>query len=75
MNGKGIGIARAAFAAKDLATGRLVRPFDGIAPEPLPWFVATRKEGRPDPNTVRFVDWLEAEVAADPTVRTTQTSA
>ncbi|MDG1373509.1 MAG: LysR substrate-binding domain-containing protein [Paracoccaceae bacterium] len=75
MNGKGVGLARAPFAERDLARGRLVRPFSDIAPEPLPWFVATRKEGKPDPNAARFIDWLETEVAADPTVRTTQRSA
>lgn len=75
INGKGIGIARAPFVGRDLASGRLVQPFEDRAAEPLPWFVATRKEGKPDPNVGLFIDWLDSEVASDPTMRTIQMSA
>ncbi|WP_300035671.1 LysR substrate-binding domain-containing protein [uncultured Roseobacter sp.] len=75
LNGKGIGIARAPFVARDLAIGRLIKPFEQTVPEPLPWFVATKKEGKPDPSIALFVDWLIAEMESDPTVRTTQTAA
>lgn len=75
INGKGIGVARAPFAERDLASGRLARPFGDRAAEPLPWFVATRKEGKPDTNVGLFIDWIEKEIASDPTMRTTQTSA
>lgn len=73
LNSKGFGIARAPFVDRDLASGRLIKPFEQVVAEPLPWFVATRKEGRPDPNVALFIDWLASEVEADPTVRTTQT--
>ncbi|MCG6556910.1 LysR substrate-binding domain-containing protein [Ruegeria sp. 1NDH52C] len=75
LNGKGIGIARAPFVDRDLASGRLLKPFAQTVPEPLPWFVATKKEGKPNPSVTLFVDWLVAEMGADPTVRSTQTSA
>ena len=75
LNAKGFGIARAPFASRDLAKGLLAKPFEMSTPEPLPWFVATRKEGKPDPNVALFIDWLVAEMASDPTVRTTQTNA
>ena len=75
LNGHGVGIARAPFVDRDLATGRLIKPFAQTVPEPLPWFVATKKEGKPDPSVAIFVEWLIAEMSADSTVRTTQTSA
>ena len=75
LNGRGIGIARAPFVDRDLASGRLIRPFEPTAAEPLPWFIATRKESKPDPSCDRFIEWLLQEIGADPTVRTTQTSA
>ena len=75
LNGKGFGIARAPFVIRDLTRGRLIEPFEQTVPEPLPWFVATKKEGKPDPNIALFVEWLMAEMASDPTVRTKQTSA
>ena len=75
LKGKGIGIARAPFVKRDLASGRLIKPFEQTVPEPLPWFVATKKAGKPDPNIALFVDWLMAEMGSDLTVRTTQTSA
>ena len=75
LNGRGFGIARAPFVDRDLAQGRLIQPFPQIVPEPLPWFVATRKAGKSDPNVALFIDWLVAEIGSDPTVRTTQTSA
>ena len=75
LNGHGVGLARAPFVDRDLATGRLIKPFSQTVPEPLPWFVATKKEGKPDPSVAIFVEWLIAEMSADSTVRTTQTSA
>ena len=75
LNGKGVGIARAPFVDRDLANGRLIKPFAEAVPEPLPWFVATKKEGKPDPSVALFVEWLIAEMGSDPTVKTTQTSA
>lgn len=75
LSGKGIGIARAPFVDRDLASGRLIKPFEHTVAEPLPWFVATRKESKPDPNVDCFIEWLVQEIKADPTVRTTQTVA
>jgi len=69
LNNHGISIARAPFCARDLERGRLVRPFDIAVPEPGRWFLATQKESAPDPQRDLFVDWLFAEVEADPTMR------
>ena len=69
LNKQGISIARAPFCARDLERGRLLRPFDISVPEPGRWYLATLKEGAPNPNLDTFVDWLFAQIEADPTMR------
>jgi LysR family glycine cleavage system transcriptional activator len=69
LNNQGISISRAPFCARDLERGRLVRPFDISVSEPGRWYLATQKERAPNLNLDTFVDWLFAQIEADPTMR------
>jgi len=66
---RGVCIARAPFCARDLERGRLVRPFDISAPEPGRWYLATLKQRNTNPRLDLLLEWLFAEVGADPTMR------
>ena len=67
--GLGIAITDLHFVQDELASGRLVAPFDLIASEETGYFVFA-KEGRfAEPKIAAFLDWLLAEAAADTTDR------
>lgn len=69
LKNRGISMARAPFCVRDLQRGRLLRPFDVSVPEPGKWYLATQKEGVPNPKLDAFIEWLFAEVEADFTMR------
>lgn len=69
LNNHGVGLARAPFCARDLERGRLIRPFDISVPEPSQWYFVTPKNNAANPNLSLFINWLTAEIAADPTMR------
>ena len=46
-----------------------MRPFDVLVTEPGKWYLATQKEGVPNPKLDAFVEWLFAEVEADGATR------
>ena len=70
--GMGVAIAPWAFVAPDIASGRLVAPFD-FARRPSR-FVFLRPLDRPDAAVDAFRDWLVAEGAASPPPPTPSTS-
>ena len=68
--GQGVALARSALANADLASGRLVRPFDITVPAKYAYYMVTPEGGAATrPKVVAFRDWLLAEVARDQTRR------
>lgn len=63
--GLGVAIADRNFIADDLASGRLVMPFDLVITEETGYFLFTEKGRFAEPKIARFRDWLFAEVAAE----------
>ena len=49
------------MAAKELSSGRLVRPFDLAVPVREAFFLLTPEGGMTHPDTALFRDWLVAE--------------
>lgn len=67
LKGMGIAMARHPFAAADIQSGRLVRPFEASAPEPGEWYLYVRKQIATEPRTKTFCEWLRNEINNDPT--------
>ena len=67
FKGMGIAVARHPFAAADLQSGRLIRPFEVSAREPGSWHLYVRKQIAAEPRTRMFCEWLQDEVNNDPT--------
>jgi LysR family glycine cleavage system transcriptional activator len=63
--GQGVALGRSALAADDLATGRLVRPFDVSLPHQYSYYVVCPEAHADRPKIKAFRDWLLAEVAAE----------
>jgi LysR family glycine cleavage system transcriptional activator len=60
-NGVGVALGRSSMAAKELSSGRLVRPFDLAVPVREAFFLLTPEGGMTHPDTALFRDWLVAE--------------
>jgi len=67
FKGMGIAMARHPFAAADLRSGRLIRPFAVSAPEPGNWHLYVRKQIAGEPRTRMFCEWLREEINKDST--------
>ncbi|MCB1716624.1 MAG: LysR family transcriptional regulator [Candidatus Competibacteraceae bacterium] len=67
--GQGVAITSGPFAAQDLVSGRLLRPFTLAIPEPGAWYLVYRKELLNDPRISTFEDWLLAEINADDSIQ------
>jgi LysR family glycine cleavage system transcriptional activator len=63
--GLGVAIADRNFIGDDLASGRLVMPFDLMVTEETGYFLFTEKGRFAEPKIARFRDWLLAEAAAE----------
>ncbi len=64
-NGGGVALGRRSMTGRDLASGRLVRPFDFALPIEESFYLVA-PEGRPThPDATRFRDWLLAEAEAE----------
>lgn len=62
IDSQGIALARSVMAHDDVAAGRLVRLFPGIAfASPLAYYVVYRAECASLPRLVAFRDWLDEE--------------
>jgi len=66
VDGLGVGLARGALAADDLAAGRLVRPFKPALPSPLAYYLVCPDGVAQRPKISAFRQWLLAEAGAKP---------
>lgn len=62
--GQGIAIGRSSLVSAELASGRLVRPFDVIAPAPLSYYLVTAEGRGKSPHLQAFEQWLKEEAGA-----------
>lgn len=61
--GQGVALARGALAADDLASGRLVRPFDFNLPAEFAYYIVCPEATADQPKVVAFREWLLQESA------------
>lgn len=60
-NGLGVALGRTALVAEDLASGRLVKPFELIVPIETAYYVVTPARRALAPKVAAFRDWLLQE--------------
>jgi len=60
--GLGVALARSALIEADLATGRLMRPFEGAVPSDLGFYIVWRPDSRKLPRIHALRDWLLSEI-------------
>jgi LysR family glycine cleavage system transcriptional activator len=65
LAGRGVAFAQQAMVIDDLASGRLVRPFDLSLPSPFGQWILSLPEKADQPNIRRFRAWLLEKAAAD----------
>lgn len=58
IDGTGVVLGRTALAEGDVASGRLVRPFDIVLPLDAQYFMVTPEGATPRPEILRFRDWI-----------------
>ncbi|MGV3577691.1 LysR substrate-binding domain-containing protein [Brevundimonas sp.] len=68
MGGQGIALGSPILFAREIAAGRLVRPFPETVKLSEGYFIAWPEDRRRSPKITRFRDWLMAEAAADPDI-------
>lgn len=64
-HGGGVALGRTSVAAKELASGRLVRPFDVTVPSAEGFHLISPEQSTAHPDAARFRDWLLSEVMSD----------
>jgi LysR family glycine cleavage system transcriptional activator len=64
ISGNGVALGRTSLVERDLAQGRLVRPFGDAQSCELAYFLVHRKETADAPPVVAFKEWLIAEAGA-----------
>lgn len=64
-NGGGIALGRTSMSAKEVRSGRLVRPFSLSVPVQEAFYVLTPEEGLSHPDAALFRDWLVAKAEED----------
>lgn len=69
LGGHGLVLASPIFFAGEIASGRLVRPFQQVSMFGEGYWLAYPKDRRRAPKIAAFRDWLLAAVAEDPAVR------
>jgi LysR family glycine cleavage system transcriptional activator len=65
MAGNGVALGRTTLVARDLAEGRLVRPFGEALKCALAYYVVYRPQDGADPAIQAFRDWLLEEAASN----------
>jgi LysR family transcriptional regulator, glycine cleavage system transcriptional activator len=65
IDGQGIALARSALAARDLISGRLVRPFGGALEAPYAYWIVCPKSAADLPKISLFRNWLLGEAKED----------
>lgn len=61
--GNGVALGRTTLVERDLAEGRLVRPFDYVQPCELAYYLVHRAESASHPPVVAFKEWLLDQVS------------
>ena len=64
IDGLGVALSQEALVRDDLASGRLVRPFDIDMPGDYAYYVVTPEAAAERPKVKAFREWLLAEIAA-----------
>jgi LysR family glycine cleavage system transcriptional activator len=64
-NGGGVALGRSSMSAKEVRSGRLVRPFSLSVPVQEAFYVLTPQEGLSHPDAALFRDWLVAKAEED----------
>lgn len=64
-NGGGVALGRRSMSGKELATGRLVRPFDLALPIDECFYLVAPEQGPTHPDAELFREWLLAEASAE----------
>jgi LysR family glycine cleavage system transcriptional activator len=62
--GLGLAMARHSLVQRDLATGRLLRPFSAAIPTEQAYFLVTAPGAAELPRVQRFIAWLKGEAAS-----------
>ena len=62
--GQGVALARSVLAADEIASGRLVRPFDVDVPAEYAYYLAYPEESADQSNVVAFREWILEEARA-----------
>ncbi|MBP0588698.1 transcriptional regulator GcvA [Paraburkholderia sp. LEh10] len=65
ITGNGVALGRSTLVARDLAEGRLVRPFKEVQSSELGYYLVHRKESANAPAVIAFREWLIAELGND----------
>jgi len=65
LDGQGVAVVPEFLVREDLASGRLVRPFDHDIAQLGAWYLVCRQERSLDPRIRRFSDWLLSEIDAN----------
>jgi LysR family glycine cleavage system transcriptional activator len=63
--GNGVALGRTTLVARDLAEGRLVRPFGEALTNDLAYYVVHKRENGADPAIIEFRQWLLSEAELD----------
>lgn len=64
-NGAGVALGRTSMSAKELASGRLVRPFDLAVPIRECFYLVSPESGMEHPDAAVFRDWVLAAAEAE----------
>ena len=62
--GQGVALARSVLAADEIASGRLVRPFDVDVPAEYAYYLAYPEKSADQPNVAAFREWILEEARA-----------
>lgn len=68
LGGHGLVLASPIFFARELTSGRLVRPFEAVTPFAAGYWLVYPEDRRRSPKIAAFRDWLLAAAADDPAV-------
>ncbi|CAG0909934.1 unnamed protein product [Cyprideis torosa] len=68
-HGLGVALGRRSMAARELASGRLVKPFDLEVPVQEAFFLLTPEIGAQHPHAETFRDWILATIQAEELIR------
>jgi LysR family transcriptional regulator, glycine cleavage system transcriptional activator len=63
--GNGVALGRTTLVARDLAEGRLVRPFGDDLKYDFAYYIVHRPHVAKEPGVVAFKEWLLAEARLD----------